>query len=302
MGRAMGAGVKRLWGGASSRSEGPGGHTCLTTRSPACPGTLGLHPRPPAPAEQGARKEVQDTRAPLPRSGHSILNTRPDSPSRRSGGLGSSPPPEATGSSTSGGQPPHRSNEGASQPGTASVVHVGASRVTFWKACCHEGGFLHPHPGGFGSPGSPRVWRRCRPHPDSWTRRLSPGQNRKPREEACRAHPFLSPETGGGRREEGGVRDPRHLSRTTPHRGLQGSGNVSRGESREPRGSQTVRLDNPGMRPAGHSPRGGKRAAPNVRQAQRELWLGGVHSCTGRAAHSPSEDSTSSRSWVCGGY
>lgn len=37
MGRAMGAEVKRLWGGASSRSEGPGGHTCLTTRSPACP-------------------------------------------------------------------------------------------------------------------------------------------------------------------------------------------------------------------------------------------------------------------------
>lgn len=185
MGRAMGAEVKRLWGGASSRSEGPGGHTCLTTRSPACPGTLGLHPRPPAPAERGARKEVQDTRSPLPRSGHSILNTRPDSPSHGSGGLGSSPPPEATGSSTSGGQPPHRSNEGASQPGTASVVHVSASRVTFWKACCHEGGFLHPHPGGFGSPGSPRGWRRCRPHPDSWTRRLSPGQNRKPREEAC---------------------------------------------------------------------------------------------------------------------
>lgn len=195
----MGAEVKRLWGGASSRSEGPGGHTCLTTRSPACPGTLGLHPRPPAPAEQGARKEVQDTQSPLPRSGHSILNTRPDSPSHGSGGLGSSPPPEATGSSTSGRQPPHRSNEGASQPGTASVVRVGASRVTFWKACCHEGGFLHPHPGGFGSPGSPRVWRRCRPHPDSWTRRLSPGQNRKPREEACGAHPFLSPETGGGR-------------------------------------------------------------------------------------------------------
>lgn len=73
MGRAMGAEVKRLWGGASSRSEGPGGHTCLTTRSPACPGTLGLHLRPPAPAEQGARKEVQDTRSPLPRSGHSIL-------------------------------------------------------------------------------------------------------------------------------------------------------------------------------------------------------------------------------------
>lgn len=112
------------------------------------------------------------------------------------------------------------------------------------------------------------------------------------------------PVPGDWRGEEGrgGVRDPRHLSRTTPHRGLQGSGNVSRGESREPRGSQTVRLDNPGMRPAGHSPRRGKRAAPNVRQAQRELWLGGVHSCTGRAAHSPSEDSRSSRSWVCGGY
>lgn len=76
-GAGDGSGGEEALGGASSRSEGPGGHTCLTTRSPACPGTLGLHPRPPAPAEQGARKEVQDTRSPLPRSGHSILKPVP---------------------------------------------------------------------------------------------------------------------------------------------------------------------------------------------------------------------------------